>query len=108
MIEFANVLLIKRILRFNDNQISCSIRREGIRGNSRTQRPLCFYNRNSGGRNVDTNLVDINASQQLQEEQTPISQGRCYSITDTIDFAAFFVFMLSYIIFNCIYLAHYM
>ena len=131
MIEFAIVLLIKRITGANDNQIPSTKREECRRENSRTGKLLsfdingikrCFYQRNSSGTIFDTNAVETNSVDtysiatnsvysnsipELGEEQTSVSQKR-YSITDKIDFVAFFVFMFSYIIFNSVYVAHYM
>ena len=108
MIEFAIVLLIKRIFGVNDNQIPPSKRRECRRKNLRTGKLLCFYKRIPGGTKLDTNMMETNSIQELGEEETSTTQKRYYSVTDKIDFAAFFVFMVSYIIFNCVYVAHYM
>ena len=130
MIEFAIVLLLKRITGYSDNQIPSSKNSEGRRKNSRTGKLHCFYKRNSGGRNPDTNSVetnsidtnldtssiesnpfDSNSIPELREEptnQTENRQKRRYLITAKIDFVAFFVFMFSYIIFNIVYVAHYM
>ena len=112
MIEFAVVLLVKRIIGFNQNQMAASKRQR-----SRTNNQVCFYKRNSnnrilgtnsGGKNpLGTKSVDTNTSYDLKNVQLPICQEGRYSVTDTIDFSALFVFMLSYIMFNSAYMYHY-
>ena len=118
MIEFAIVLLIKRNITFNADLTAPSESRKRRRNHSRTGKLVCFYKRISTDTNVDsasvdtksvdTNSEDTNSSYELGEGKMFISQKKCYSLTDKIDFVALFVFLLSYFMFNCIYTAHYM
>ena len=102
MIEFAIVLLINRKLVLNGPQCPCI--KKGICKirNLRKRNPLFIFRKNP----VDPK--DRNSSPSLEKEQTPNSQEKPYSTTDKIDITALCVFLLSYIMFNFVYMIHYM
>ena len=55
---------------------------------------------------VDTNELQTNHD--FEDDHIRFYQDGCYSVTDRIDLAALFVFLITYVIFNCVYIEHYM
>ena len=82
MVEFAIVLLIKRL--------------EDLKPQKAPKGPLFKSKSKVEGEN----------SKMFEKEIT--SQTKKYSLTDKIDFISLIIFMVSYLLFSCIYFAYYM
>jgi len=106
MLEFAVVLSIKRISqrRIDNNHAlirSPSKDYHGKKSNIANNRPL-FFNKTSV---VASNDQQSNASLDASWENRLIN--RSDAMTDRIDFLSIFLFLFSYFLFNCIYVAYY-
>ena len=106
MLEFAVVLSIKRISQRridNNHALMRSPSKEYYRkkSNIANKRPL-FFNKTSV---VTSDDQQSNASLEASWENRLIN--RSDAMTDRIDFFAIFLFLFSYFLFNCIYVAYY-
>ena len=104
MLEFAVVLSIKRISqrRIDNNHAlirSTSKEYHRKRSNIANKRPL-FFNK--------TSVVTSDDQQSISDASWEnLLINRSDAMTDRIDFLAIFLFLFSYFLFNCIYVAYY-
>ena len=98
MIEFAIVLLIRRIIRDQESIENVTVERKTdikyCKG--------CLY----AGEDIrcDKNDIDNPSTQNWSERVMTTSNEQRWKTTDLIDFISFFVFFFSYTTFNCLYI----
>ena len=104
MLEFAVVLSIKRITQRRIDNNNALIRSPGKeyhrkKSNIANKRPL-FFNK--------TSVVTSDDQQSISDASWEnLLINRSDAMTDRIDFLAIFLFLFSYFLFNCIYVAYY-
>ena len=99
MVEFAVVLMLKRIVQFNDSQIE--LEGNNVKGMQKYISNPTKLNDKRGTSDGDISKVDL-------EIDAKFSRHTCkFTVTDRIDFAALCIFLTSYASFNCIYMTYY-
>ena len=100
MIEFASVLIISRsrLIAMNDSLGVLHGNRKHLRGTQAFFRVLI---------NSVAKGEEINTRGSGEIEKQSGHHRHCYSNPDNIDYAALGVFLLSYLVFNCYYIFHY-
>ena len=99
MVEFAVVLMLKRIVQFNDSQIE--FEDNNVKGMQKYISNPTKLNDKRGTSDGDISKVDL-------EIDAKFSRHTCkFTVTDRIDFAALCIFLTSYASFNCIYMTYY-
>ena len=100
MIEFASVLLISRsrLIALDDSLGVLHGNKKHIRGTQALFRNM--VNSVAGGE-------DLSFRENTEVEKVSRGNRKCYSNPDNIDFVALFMFLLSYLLFNCYYIFHY-
>ena len=108
MIEFAVVLLIKRLMHFQKKKQSKVIlhrnKKEHVNKRSSTEGQNEFLLKEKK-LHADENEAhqDIESNYSNEEHEKLL-----YSTTDVIDFVSLFIFLICYIMFNCIYMRFYL
>ena len=98
MIEFAIVLVIRRIIRDQDSIENVTVERKTDIKHCKG----CLY----AGENIRCDKIDIDnpSTQNWSERVMTTSNEQRWKTTDLIDFISFFVFFFSYTTFNCLYI----
>ena len=97
MIEFAIVLVIRRIIRDQDSIENVTVERKTDIKHCKG----CLY----ADENIRCDKDDIgNPSTQNCSERVLNTSKEQWKTTDLIDFISFFVFLFSYTTFNCLYI----
>ena len=98
MIEFAIVLVIRRIIRDQDSIENVTVERKTDIKHCKG----CLY----ASENIRCDKDDIGnpSSQNWSERMSNTSNEKQWKTTDLIDFISFFVFFFSYATFNCLYM----
>ena len=103
MVEFAFVLTVSRLTGVNDqyqrHEDKMSFRRSNHK--SRQKELVVVNNLNNGS------TSDLRFNDNLEVLETSPPEPRCYLNPNNIDFGALLVFFSSYVIFNCVYMFHY-
>ena len=98
MIEFAIVLVIRRIIRDQESIENVTVERKTDIKHCKG----CLY----AGEDIrcDKNDIDNPSTQNWSERVMTTSNEQRWKTTDLIDFISFFVFFFSYTTFNCLYI----
>ena len=98
MIEFAIVLVIRRIIRDQESIENVTVERKTDIKHCKG----CLY----AGESIRCDKDDIGnpSSQNWSERVSNNSNEQQWKTTDLIDFISFFVFFFSYTAFNCLYI----
>ena len=99
MVEFAVVLMLKRIVQFNDSQIE--IEDNNVKGMQKYISNPTKLNDKRGTSDGDISKVDLENDAKFSRHTAK------FMVTDMIDFAALCIFLTSYASFNCIYMTYY-
>ena len=101
MIEFAVVLMVKRVVEFHNNQTI----------NNSTKSSIATTNEASC-QGIAPNITNLKEGRRtnvaLEDVEANKDDASAYVVTDIVDFTALFVFFTSYLIFNSVYIACYM
>ena len=103
MLEFSVVLMIKRIVELPKNQFVNDISRANIVKGNPNSCQVSMIDKSKPRNNHQSNVGFDD-----DEEEANTRTRRSYAITDVVDFTAIFIFFVSYILFNCIYMVYYM
>ena len=103
MVEFAFVLMVNRFTATDDRHQRHKDRMSFRRSNRkyRQKELIVVSNLNNGS------TSDLRFNDNLEVVETSPSTQRCYLNPNNIDFGALLVFFSSYVIFNCVYMLHY-
>ena len=112
MIEFAVVLVVTRKMKYTGNEYNNRARVLKSEANlSDTKRTKTI---NMCNKVIPTEHMHKKFKQEMDEEealgtskQTRLGFFKASSLADKIDMLAFAIFVLSYIVFNCVYWIHY-
>ena len=96
MIEFAIVLLFKRIIGFKKHTAISDNDTRLTRRHTNSLTIPCPYRKQTG--------EDTGSNQDLENDRIAKLLQKRYSITDLIDFVAFFVFFICYTLYICVYM----
>jgi hypothetical protein len=100
MIEFAVVLMIKRIVELHNNQTINAVRKAATTEKQNSCQVIMLEKINP--RNGYRSNVGFDDDEDIS------THSQNYAITDVVDFTALFLFFVSYVTFNCIYMVCYM
>ena len=101
MVEFAVVLMLKRIVQFNDSQIEFEDNNiKSMQKYNDASNPTKL-NDKRGTSEGDISKVDLEIDAKFSRHTAK------FTVTDMIDFAALCIFLTSYASFNCIYMTYY-
>ena len=103
MVEFAFVLVVSRFTAIDDQYQRHEDKMSFRRSNHKSrQKELIVVNSLNNGSTSD---LRFNDNLEVVESSPPTQ--RCYLNPNNIDFGALLVFFSSYVIFNCVYMLHY-
>ena len=106
MVELAIVVMIKRTQRYRRCQTTSRNGKKGSRKN--TEGPNVSLTQKSTSVESLRNACLYYSNNDMEDEQMSRTQNRSRSITDTVDFAALIIFLLSFLVFNFFYSLKYM
>ena len=99
MVEFAVVLMVKRIVQLNDSQIE--VEDNNVKSMQKYISHPTKLNDKRGTSDGDISKVDLEIDAKFSRHTAK------FTVTDMIDFAALCIFLTSYASFNCIYMTYY-
>ena len=105
MIELAIVLLIQRKLELKGNDKLSKSGRIKTRIQRKKEKDMVFFRNETSF--VPNRLPSDHDFEKNHSLMVSV-QKKCLSFTDKIDMAAFTIFLFSYLVFNCAYVAQYM